>query len=383
MIDILTLHWHSKRLTHAASEWYQDMHQHYQTVSEWSAWWGFMSEKQISHWLIIFRMGLHGFSPLTRYRFCDGTVCVWSYLDRLMIHLLMNILRPTFKHIISPVCLHLKGPSVVKGITKEIKAALETGQFHYVLRLDMRSYYASIDHRILVKQVNETFDDPLIQQYLEAIITVGIDCDGIIKLPTKGIPRGGALSPFFGALYLKPLDEAFENRENCLFLRYMDDVLILVKTQRQYQRAKKQIFKILRELRLKLSPHKTWMGKLEREFHFLGVSFDPTRIGQSKENQTPLVSLHSRSYQRALDKLKAMREDAVHPAKMQSYLSRWALWWYSATGTSYQALINRWRNYTEDIQANLCWIGSGLLLGTSFDRLNRCFNNTSCLKTVV
>ena len=30
-----------------------------------------------------------------------------------------------------------------------------------------------------------------------------------------------SLSPFFGALYLKPLDEAFSNRDNVFYVRYM------------------------------------------------------------------------------------------------------------------------------------------------------------------
>ena len=350
-------HWsrqsQKNRLCECAFDWYHAMSKRYRTVSEWSDWWGFLPDwsKLICHWLMQLRMGLHRFSCLIQYRFKDGCVRVWSFLDRLMIHLLVTILRPTFKHVISPVCLHLKGPSAVKGITQQIKAALLTGQFQYVLRLDIKSYYASIDHRILVDQVNKTYDDPMIQHYLNAIITAGIDCDGLIKLPTKGIPRGSALSPFFGALYLKSLDQAFENKENCLFLRYMDDVLILLKTKRQYQRAKKQVFEILRKLRLKVSPHKTWMGKLEKGFHFLGVTFDPTQIG-SKENQRSLVNLHSSSYQRALDKVKALQADSVHPAKMQRYLSRWAIWWSSATGKHSQALMNQWVNYTEDIQAD-------------------------------
>ena len=99
-----------------AIDWYQAMHKRYRTVSEWSDWWGFMSDwlKQIQHWLMQLRLGLHRFSCLIQYRFKDGCVRILSFLDRLMIHLLVTILRPTFKHVISPVCLHLKGPSAVK-----------------------------------------------------------------------------------------------------------------------------------------------------------------------------------------------------------------------------------------------------------------------------
>lgn len=150
-------HWHERKLFQISGKWLHQMRTRLGAVSEYHAWWGFWPgwKKKIEKWLQNFSTGDHCFSPLTEYRFSDGVIQVWRYLDRLMMHLILTIIRPTFKHIISGNCYHLSGPSAIKGITRQLQSALKTNRFHYVLRVDIRSYYASIDHRILVRQVFE------------------------------------------------------------------------------------------------------------------------------------------------------------------------------------------------------------------------------------
>ena len=103
-------------------------------------------------------------------------------------------------HVISARCLHLAGPSVIGKTTREIKAALSTGQFHYFCRMDIKGYYASINHGILIDQLHQHYDDPVLLKYLEAIITTGVDVGGQVILPKQGLPLRSSLSPFFGAL---------------------------------------------------------------------------------------------------------------------------------------------------------------------------------------
>jgi hypothetical protein len=68
---------------------------------------------------------------------------------------------------------------------------------------------------------------------------------------------------------LKALDKAFENNKGVFYIRYMDDWVILTNTRKQYRKAIKKMHKVLEQLKLKLSPHKTKMGRLS-SFHFLG-----------------------------------------------------------------------------------------------------------------
>lgn len=167
---------------------------------------------------------------------------------------------------------------------------------------------------------------------------------------------------FFGALYLSPLDRAFEGRKNGFYCRYRDDIIILLETKRQYQKARKHLFRLLRELRLTVSPKKTRMGRLARGFHYLGVKFEASRNPQTKTQMTS--SLHQRTYCRALDKVKALRENAVHPAKIQRYLIRWAIWWRQMVGGGSFELIENWITYTKERSETDVWVGRGLGLGS-------------------
>jgi hypothetical protein len=95
----------------------------------------------------------------------------------------------------------------------------------------------------------------------------------------------------------------------------MDDILILTETKKQFSKAKKRTFQILRNLRLTVSSHKSRIGKLDADFHFLGVNFALTRISQSKSQVD--VRVHSRTPRRALDKVKALssrRTSGAHAA---------------------------------------------------------------------
>ena len=118
-----------------------------------------------------------------------------------------------------------------------------------------------------------------------------------------------------------------------------------------------------RLLQLTLSNHKSRMGLLTKGFHFLGINFEVSRNPQRKL-QVATLKIHSRTCRRALDKVQAMRESAVNPAKIQRYLANWAAWWHSITKLSKIELIFRWVKYTEPYQQSLVWFGRGLLLGS-------------------
>ena len=162
--------------------------------------------------------------------------------------------------------------------------------------------------------------------YLHAIVHNVIDRGGGIETPYQGLPCKSSLSSFFAALYLKPLDLLFEERSDVLYLRYNDDILILCQTRRQFVKVKKKLARVLKQLRLKLSPTKTRMGKLHQGFHFLGIDYqvaqtpEPTQCRGAKVT----VKLHPRCYHRAMDQLNEKRAGAGHPQKAQSYLIRWS-----------------------------------------------------------
>ena len=316
----IALRWKASYLLEFANKWVNKLRIKKGAANENSYWWIFIhkAEQLIKVALEDFKFGTYKFNPMSSYTFKNTenqeseTIVVWEYIDRLVIKLILKTITPIFKYIISASCYHLAGPSGVKIATKQIKKALANKKFRYFLRADIKSYYASIDRDILAKQVEQNFKDKRLLKYLIDIINIPIIIDATIFTPNKGVPLRSSLSPFFGALYLTPLDLAFNKIKGVCYFRFMDDVLILAETKRQYLRAKKRLQKILFKLKLSLSRQKTKMGRLEFGFHFLGVNFAVSRNQQNKIYT--VISIHDRSCYRALDKITVMRGGAEYDA---------------------------------------------------------------------
>jgi len=224
------------------------------------------------------------YSPrhLKRHYFPDEVVEQLHLSDRIFQHILLQELKPTFPHVMNANCYHLKGPSGVRLATARVRKVLALQNPKYIIRADIKSFYKSIPHRQLVDDIKTLYDDKKVQNMLEEIITNPIETPRGCQNPDHGLALRGPLSQFFSGIYLKPLDDAY-NTMNVTYLRYQDDILILCHSIRQLNRCKQVMMSVLKERRLSLSPKKTRIGRIEKGFHFLGISYPGT---QTQDNNT-------------------------------------------------------------------------------------------------
>jgi len=131
---------------------------------------------------------------LKRYYFSDEVVDQLHLSDRIFQHILLKQLKPTFKHIMNPNCYHLDGPTGVKYATQRIKQALQEDNPKYVIRVDIKSYYASIPHFKLLNDIKKYYYDQKVLVMLGNIITNPIDTPRGYKNPSRGITLRGPLS---------------------------------------------------------------------------------------------------------------------------------------------------------------------------------------------
>jgi retron-type reverse transcriptase len=213
---------------------------------------------------------------LKRYYFQDEMVDQLHISDRIFQHILLKQLKPTFKHVINPNCLHIYGPSGVKLATQRIRQVLEEEKPAYIIRADIKSFYKSIPHYKLIQDIKKLYDDPKVQSMLQEVITNPIETPRGYKNAVTGVALRGPLSQFFSAIYLKPLDDAFLNSD-VTYIRFQDDVIILCKTKRQLNRCRRKMMDILDERHLKLSRKKSRIGLINKGFHFLGINYPGTQ----------------------------------------------------------------------------------------------------------
>jgi RNA-directed DNA polymerase len=235
---------------------------------------------------------------LRRHYFSDEVVDQLHQSDRILQHILLKQLKPTFKHIMSPNVYHLDGPTGVQYATKRIRQILQDENPQYILRTDIRSFYKSILHYKLIQDIKQYYDDPKVRNMLENIITNPIETPRGYKNPGNGIALRGPLSQFFSGIYLKPLDDAFANMQ-VSYLRYQDDVIILCKTKRQLLRCRRRMMEILHERGLSLSPKKTRIGHINSGFHYLGIHYlstqpeDYTSKTHANDNRIAASTVHN------------------------------------------------------------------------------------------
>ena len=372
--NINKLQWKKNLLLKYADTWLNKIKIRTGPAQENSLWWLFVydAKKLIEKAANDFIEGSYRFNPMNSYTFEDKelnkkeTIIIFDYIDRLVINWILQIIKPVFKHIIHFSCYHLKGANGVKTVVSKIKDAMQNKNFRYFIRADIRGYYASIDRKILTSQAKQRFNDQRIVKYLDNLINIPIIKDAIFFTPDKGLPIRGSLSPFLSALYLYPLDAAFERVKGVYYFRFCDDILILAETKIQFLKAKRRLKNILSKLKLSLSKHKTKMGALISGFHFLGVNFSVAPQSQQKKSHLAVISIHDRSCRRALDKIHRMRFGAVYnPAFAQVYLSRWAKWWgmVGKPKFGYLGCLSSWVTKAQQSKYfnQYAWMGSGLI----------------------
>jgi retron-type reverse transcriptase len=181
----------------------------------------------------------------------------------------------------------------------------------FVCRSDVRGYYANIDHERLEKMLDSYVDDPrimnLVRQYLRRSICRGENYRDI----RRGIPLRAPLSPLMGALYLLPLDRAMA-KHNVTYVRFMDDWIILSPNRGRLRRAVATMNRVLSSLGLEQHPDKTFIGRVERGFDFLGVLFNRQGCRVSERAVTQLAARGSRLYKRGASQKRS-----------GGYLRRW------------------------------------------------------------
>lgn len=373
-ININKLKWKKNLLLKYADTWLNKIKIRIGPAQEDSLWWIFVYEAKdlIKKAAKEFIEGSYKFNPMNSYTFDDKklnvkeTIIIFNYIDRLVINWILQIIKPVFKHIIHFSCYHLKGANGVKAVVSKIKDAMQNKNFRYFIRADIRGYYASIDRKILTSQVKQSFNDQRIIKYLEDLINIPLIRDATFFTSDKGLPIRGSLSPFFSALYLYPLDLAFEKVKGVYYFRFCDDILILAETKIQFLKAKRRLRNTLSKLKLVLSKHKTKMGALTSGFHFLGVNFSVVPQSQQKQSHLVVISIHTRSCRRALDNILRMRFGAVYnPAFAQVYLSRWARWWgrVGKPKFGYLSCLSSWvkKAQLSKYFNQYAWLGSGLI----------------------
>jgi len=156
----------------------------------------------------------------------------------------------------------------------------------WVVDLDIRAFFDSVPHDLLLKAVAHHTDERWVLLYIARWLTSPMQMpDGTLIAREKGTPQGSPISPLLANLFMHYAFDTWMAREHpgCPFERYADDIVAHCDTQDQARNLRAAIAARLGTLGLELHPEKTKIafckdanrtGEFEHtSFDFLGYTF--------------------------------------------------------------------------------------------------------------
>lgn len=218
------------------------------------------------------------------------------------------------------------GIKLLKKYLNEIKK--ENSNF-YVLKIDIKKYFYSLDHNILKKIIvenikdkdainilNNIIDSTNLEYINKKIISLKekrleyLHDENLIKetidIPLyeydKGVSIGNQTSQNFGLIYLYKLNHYIKEKLKIKYeINYMDDYILIHKDKKYLEYCLEKIREFLLEYNLEINDKKTKIDNIKNGIDFLGYRF---YLGNNKI----IIKLRNRTKKNFKNKVKKLEE---------------------------------------------------------------------------
>ncbi len=145
-----------------------------------------------------------------------------------------------------------------------LTVTIEREKVNWVLDLDIRAFFDSIDHDYLLRCVERRIADTRVIRHLKKWLKAGVLEKGEVQETETGTPQGGSISPLLGNIFLHyALDTWAERWINAhatgyvKFIRYADDVIVCFQYRHEAEHFLAAVCERLAQCRLEVHPTKT------------------------------------------------------------------------------------------------------------------------------
>lgn len=204
------------------------------------------------------------------------------------------------------------------------KARQRCWRYDWVLDIDVKGYFDSIDWELLLKAVRKHTDCPWVLLYVERWLKAPVQMeDGSIVPRTAGTPQGGVISPTLANLFLHYAFDIWiaRNHPGIPFERYADDIICHCRSEEEARALWSALEARFTACRLVLHPQKTKLVYCKdinrrgdfpvQSFDFLGYTFRPRK--SIWHGSRPVVSFLPAVSSKSLKAIgQTMRRWALH-----------------------------------------------------------------------
>jgi len=204
-----------------------------------------------------------------------------SVRDRLLHHAVYRVLYPFFDKTFIPDSFSCRiGKGTHKAINRFRDFAYKISKNHtktvWILKCDIKKFFASIDQKILIETIKDFIPDKYIVWLISRIIDSFYSAN-----KGKGLPLGNLTSQLLVNIYMNEFDHFVKHKLKAkYYIRYADDFVILSENRNWLEKQIPQIKEFLwRKLRIELHPQKLYIKTLASGIDFLGwVHFPDHRV---------------------------------------------------------------------------------------------------------
>src|SRR5260370_806911 len=170
-------------------------------------------------------------------------------------------------------------------------------RYDWVVDLDIRAFFDTIDHKLLMRAVRKHTTCAWAVLYIERWLKAPMQRNnGDIIERERGTPQGGVISPLLANLFLHYAFDVWMKREHrdIPFERYADDAICHCRTEKQALELQAKLTQRFSECSLELHPEKTKIvycadsNRREKhprtQFDFLGYGFRPRCVKSAQGN---------------------------------------------------------------------------------------------------
>ncbi|MBA3570664.1 MAG: group II intron reverse transcriptase/maturase [Pyrinomonadaceae bacterium] len=244
--------------------------------------------------------------------------------DRVVQGALKLILEPVFEADFQPGSFGYRPKRTAHEAVKRVAQAIVQNKTR-VIDLDLRAYFDTVRHELLLKKVAQRINDDDVMHLLKIMLKAS---------GKQGVPQGGVISPVLSNLYLNEVDQMLERAKEVTrygkytyveYARFADDMVILVDVHQRHNWLMKAVEKRLREefakLQVEINEEKSSIVDLGRGENFGFLGFDFRRIRSLRGVWRPHYVPKQKKRTALLQKLKEVfRRHQSQPVDRVIYL---------------------------------------------------------------
>jgi group II intron reverse transcriptase/maturase len=254
-----------------------------------------------------------------------------SFEDKVAQRAVVMLMEPIYEQDFMDCSFGFRPGRSAHGALAAIREAIVMRGGRWVLDVDVRKYFDSIDRAKLREFLARRITDGVVRKLVDKWLKAGVLDQGQLSYPEAGTPQGGVISPMLSNVYLHyVLDEWFVEvvrprlRGPGNLVRFADDFVMLFAYRDDAERVLEVLGRRMEKYGLELHPDKTKMvdfrfkpksvhdGRekaLATTFNFLGFlhTWVRSRFGKPVVRQLTAKDRVARAHKAFNEQIRAMR----------------------------------------------------------------------------